>query len=228
MLLYYALITHGPNPEYWPARKKRELRPVRNLMAFHKHKAGDNKFKLEIEYCRCIRNPASLPKLRALLVTAKQHGLSVITDDFRRIFARCQSDYRAQCYVDLEAYGDHFIDLRTARPLGQLEEVTLRQILFHDGPVTFKIKSEKQEKEPTPWGRNQVKEATKASAKVRALKADRKAEQLSEIRAELSEDGKAPTLKEIAEEANARGVTTSRDNHWTASTVQRALKRLQT
>ncbi|SDI40469.1 hypothetical protein [Lutimaribacter saemankumensis] len=228
MRLYYALITHGPNPENWPARKLGELRPVSNLVEFHKQKAAGERFILKVEYCRNIKSQASLPKLNALLETAKRHGAFVTTDDFRRLFSRCDVAYRADLRSHLKAFGDHFVDLRTRKSFSSLSETATRQILFHDGPVTFKIKSEKKRTEPTPWGRNQVKEATKASAEVRARKANKKAEQLSEIRAELTEDRRTPTLKAIADEANVRGLTTSRGNHWTASTVQRALKRLQT
>jgi hypothetical protein len=57
--------------------------------------------------------------------------------------------------------------------------------------------------------------------------ADMKAEELAKLREELSSADHTPTLKQIADEANARGIQTTRGKDWSAASVQRQLKRLE-
>ena len=223
----YALITHGRNSDRMKTSDVQKLRPVRNLLEFKWQSLADKNATFSVEYCRKIKSTSSLPKLIHLLERAKQHGFVVITDDFRRIFSRCEREHRLELCQDLAVFEEHFIDLRTIESLSTMSRDLLNRVVWHEGPVTFTFKSNKPKTEPTPWGRNQVKGATKASAKVRALKADKKAEELGKIRTALTEDGKVPTLKAIADAANARGLKTTRNNDWTVSTVQRALKRLE-
>ena len=75
--------------------------------------------------------------------------------------------------------------------------------------------------------KEQTADATIASRISRANAADEKARELDTIREELNEGHEKPTLKMIADEANKRGLTTTRGGSWSSSTVGRMLKRLE-
>lgn len=215
------------HPRNMSFAERRRVRPIRNLLEFHKQHGKGGKLSLGLDYCRHVKGLSSLPKLKEFLELARQNGVWFVTDDFRRIFARCDRAVRPELYQEIIAYGNYLKDLRTGKSFSLLHETQVKSIVGHEGPVRFIFESDKPKGEPTPRGLDQVKNATKASAEIRGLKANKKAEQLKEVKAALTVEGKSPTLKGIAEEANARGLTTTRGNPWTTSTVQRVLKRLQ-
>lgn len=71
-------------------------------------------------------------------------------------------------------------------------------------------------------------EAAAAFRQVRKAHADKKAQELWALRAEFeATHGTAPNHTELANEANRRGLFTTRDRPWTASTVGRTLRRLE-
>lgn len=105
------------------------------------------------------------------------------------------------------------------------KDFRLKQIVFHQGPVSFRLKEQEEKAAPTVKGRLQTQRATKVSRLVRGKMADQKAEELAALRDELERENQTVTLSAIAEEANTRGIMTTQGNSWSPATVQRALKR---
>lgn len=226
MTAYYIFISHGPNPRLQPTAYLETLRPWKNVMAFHGMFAGEAKREVYYDYARRVEGLSSVPKLRALLEASTERKAGFLTDDFRRIFSRCPLERRNVLHEEICELGDYFIDLRTRKAFNALSrDFRLTQVVFHQGPVNFRLEDRKEKGGPTSKGRLQTKRATKVSGIIRGKMADRKAEELAALRDELERENQAVTLIEIAEEANTRGILTTQGNSWSPATVQRALKR---
>lgn len=195
-------------------------------MAFHGMFAEEAKREVYYDYARRVEGLSSVPKLRALLEASTERKAGFLTDDFRRIFSRCPLERRNVLHDEICELGDYFIDLRTRKAFNALSrDFRLTQVVFHQGPVNFRLEDRKEKGGPTSKGRLQTKRATKVSGIIRGRMADRKAEELAALRDELERENQAVTLIEIAEEANTRGILTTQGNSWSPATVQRALKR---
>ena len=224
---FYALISHGPNPRYRPKEYRKTLAPYKNFETLLAKRNLDTEFEVLFDYSRQVNDLSSLPILKGLLEISAKQGRGFYTDDFRRIFSRCPLDNRITLLNEIRENGQHFKDLRTGRSITEFSDNQARSIVFHEGPVRFQIAGEPEKTEPTAKGRRQTALATAVSRRMRGRVADKKAEELSKLREELSSADHTPTLKEIADEANARGVQTTRGKDWSASSVQRQLKRLE-
>lgn len=226
MTAYYIFISHGPNPRLRQAAYLETLRPWKNVMAYHTRYGRETKREVYYDYARVVRGLSSIPKLRALLEASTERQAGFLTDDFRRIFSRCALEKRNLLHDEICELGDYFIDLRTRKAFNALsKDFRLKQIVFHQGPVSFRLKEQEEKAAPTVKGRLQTQRATKVSRLVRGKMADQKAEELAALRDELERENQAVTLSAIAEEANTRGIMTTQGNSWSPATVQRALKR---
>lgn len=154
------------------------------------------------------------------------HKVRFYTDDFRRIFSKCRLKKRGELHEQIAERGAYFHDLRCGEAYRALGSTLHRQVVYHVGPVHYRIDPPRHTRKPTVEGRLQTERATLISGRARRRQAERKAQGLALIKAELANAAKGPTLQEIAEEANARGFTTTQGNRWSPATVQRALKRI--
>lgn len=227
MPTFYALISHGPNPRYRPQEYRQTLASYKLFELAMERASVDSDFNFLFDYARKVDDLSSLPVLKELLKVSMTQNARFITDDFRRIFARCPLDNRIALLNEIREHGQHFKDLRTRQSITELSDNLVRSIVLHQGPVRFQLPGTNKKTEPTAKGRRQTALATAVSRRARAYMADMKAEELAKLREELSSADHTPTLKQIADEANARGIQTTRGKDWSAASVQRQLKRLE-
>lgn len=227
MPTFYVLISHGPNPRYRPKEYRQTLASYKLFKLAMERSSVDSDFDFWFDYARKVDGLSSLPVLKELLEASKTMDARLITDDFRRIFSRCPLDNRIALLNEIREHGRHFKDLRTRQSITELSDSLVRSIVLHEGPVRFQLPGTNKKTEPTAEGRRQTAPATAVSKRIRGHVADKKAEELAKLREELSSADHTPTLKQIADEANARGIQTTRGKDWSVASVQRQLKRLE-
>ncbi|WP_281841383.1 recombinase family protein [Sinisalibacter aestuarii] len=130
--------------------------------------------------------------------------------------------------AELLAYRDHFGGLRQRGLLSKLTDIELE--LLRNGVIGARYSNRaarQRHRLSEEERRAQTENATHASRIARGNAADKKARELYAVRDVLTEVHEKPTLKMIADEANHRGLTTTRGGPWSSSTVGRTLKRLE-
>lgn len=228
-MLAYILISYGPRPQgslsdaHSGARVQR-----RNLRNFVQSREDVRTHRVVCDYCRKPKNLDSLPQLAKALSEARRAGISVLIDDFRRLFAHvADREQRMLLYDQLKPYGDIFYSIRTQ---GKLSELSEHQLLFHlsaSPPIRYSVEPCPSRQQSLLERRWQTAKAIEESIKVRGERADEKALALAEIFMSLKTADHGPTYQQIAEEANRQGIRTTRGNDWSAATVYRSLKRFE-
>ncbi|MDU8946342.1 recombinase family protein [Ovoidimarina sediminis] len=189
---------------------------------------GPDEFKIGFvsDYARTIRSLASLPKLQAWLdASRKIDGQpKILFEDLRRLFVRCPRESRDTLLQELREHGENIIDLRYPEKLSNFNHSQQMQLLLCGSP---KVASQRQ-KRSSRMGKKQTEAAIRQSAEARSKRAIAQARQLSSLRADMLEKGMSITLREIAEEANNRGLKTARGGTWSPATIKRMLDRAAT
>ncbi|WP_176440348.1 recombinase family protein [Boseongicola aestuarii] len=106
----------------------------------------------------------------------------------------------------------------------------LREFITIDGRIKTEIDPDTRElaelgKAPIKMRRRQTQLARISSAEKRSMAADILARKIARIQSELHQDRKSSTLRSVADEANERGLKTSRGGTWSPPTVKRMLDR---
>jgi len=225
-MLIYILIDYGPKPT-GPIRNciaaKQQIRNFRHVI---NSSEIDISLRIYSDYSRTRSKLSDLPKLEAILKQAKDRGGKVWIDDFRRIFVKCNLGQRVGLFNELRSYAGHFRDLRTNEDIGTLSQVKARNILAVESPLRFSMTKVSRSTMSAEDKRDQTRKATQASQAARAEAAIQKAEELQRLKAELLKQQDGITNADLAREANKRGLETTRRGRWSATTVKRALKRL--
>lgn len=228
MFMYgYVYLSSGAvrtnEPGKYPARQQ-QLENLDHL----KESLGLDEMKIAIEKAPVVEGLSSLPILRNLLQHAASKGTRVVIDDFRRLFLKAPIRCRLPLLKELLKYGTYFSDMcHEGVALSQMKRESLVDIADATSRVDFRLRPKTKRKRSETLLRRQTRAARAQSAANRKVGADRKAEVLERLRAALLKQRAAVTHRELAEEANARGLKTARGNDWSAATVSRALKRLQ-
>ena len=184
------------------------------------------KLLLVHDFAPIIWDLSSLPGLKAGLKLSRNTRKRVIIDDYRRIFTKCPNANKVDLLKELQSFGSALVDLRTGRPIGELTHELSKYILLAEAPIRFQFAPSQRTPRSLNVLRLDTAAANKASAKSRSKAADDLATQLAGLRDEIMNDAPKVTYKQIANAANAQGLTTTRGGLWTASSVHRALKRL--
>lgn len=221
----YALITHGPRPRKELARYPAARQQILNLKHLADRLEGQN-LGVSHDYAREVESLDSLPVLKNLLEQVDGKNARVVIDDYRRIFARCPQHLRSDLFTELEHYGWHFIDLKLTHHLGDLHLVQKVALLSATSPIRFQLEPIPRRQRPLQERRDQTHMASIVSQVVRTKNADKKAHELAELKKRLKKSGQPITARAIAEQANLESLETTRGNEWTASSVARALKRI--
>jgi hypothetical protein len=210
------------NPLLYPARRDQ----LENLK-FASEALGESAPKVLTEKQPKILNLDSLPKLNAALRHASRAQDRVVIDDFRRIFRKVPLRQRKPMMESLMGLGRAFWELRgEGRAFGSLKLPDLEELLDTMGPVSFRIQPRQPKRRDEGELRSQTANARAASISSRSSAADRIAQKLAEVKADLLKNSEGATLTAIADEANQRGITTTRGKRWSAATVKRALDRV--
>ncbi|MBV0912504.1 hypothetical protein [Anianabacter salinae] len=229
-LLGYVMVSYGARPRSVPELQKLPgaAGQLRALRAFKEYSASGSDMHLTFDYARRISGLSDLPNLHKTLnelVQADDPGRLHMS--IQHILAR--STNRELMVAELAPFASRITDVRYG---WKGEILSLRpDFLIHDVWALRRTpRFEKKAKNgPSEAGREQTRNATASSARSRAIDANRLAEQLSGIAKTIEPKPRRdrPTAQQIADEANARGLRTSRGNPWNAAAVHRALKRLE-
>lgn len=226
-MIFYVLLTHGAKPTGSAEKHPAARAQIANFKAFRAEKDHPVE-SLIADYQRKVTGLASLPKLSFALDIALKGGQGIIVmDNIARLFAACDDKHRRDLLNEMLCYKDHLLGLSQGGLLSQLSETRLA--LLASGRETTRYtygRTRRRSSLSKAERQMQTADATRASGIARRQAADEKARQLDAIRSELAHKHENPTLKMIAEEANSRGIMTTRGGIWTSSTVGRSLNRL--
>lgn len=170
----------------------------------------------------------SLPKLRHYLVRAAKTGQSFFIDDLRRVFYACPIDKRRELLRELAPYLELIHEIsREGELAASRNDAGLRALVNVDRPVRYRAEPKERPQRSATTRKKQTARARRVSARSRKAQADRKAAQLQALKAKMLETREQVTNKALAEEANERGLKTTRGNEWSQATVKRTLDRLK-
>ncbi|WP_407668433.1 recombinase family protein [Nioella nitratireducens] len=223
--LGYVLITHGKKPDgdlQNCAAAKRQLCGLREVSSQMKARMA-----IVHDYARSVRRLDGLPTLLAKLEwIARNEAGALFVDDFAWLLKRPSPENRQGFLEDLLRYGDYLRDRRfCGRALSRLSNEELTGCVARDMmPLSYAMNGRDQQR---PNGLAQTAPATTASARSRRHRSLDAENRLTQIRNELRDGDKDPTLQQIADEANARGLRTQRGAPWSRQTVHKYLTGLK-
>lgn len=221
----YILLTHGPRHGI-----KLADHPAAQAQGRHIRRLSPPNVKITWrgDYARRAGGLEDLPVLKHLLdgLAEPGHRDLLVISDVARLFKHMTLEKRRDLRAALERHGASIYDASRGCLLKNMSPDLLTLLQFHglaDQSVRHPIRGAKRRTDP-----GRTAEASTKSREMRGLQADQKAEALQAIRAEMTAlHGAEPTLTAVANEANRRGLFTTRNRPWTASTVGRTLRRLQ-
>lgn len=228
-MIYYVLLTHGAKPTGKIGNHPAARQQIANLRAYlDALPVGTTPRPVLYDYARKITGLSSTPTLLSALEQISTAGQgAVLMDNIGRLFAACDKDHRKDLMTELLVYGDQFLGLQQRERLSKLPEFYLDLLRLGVIGAQFTISGTRPRSRLSKSERKlQTADATLASRIARGQAADEKARHLDTIRSELARKHETPTFRMIAEEANSRGITTTRGGTWSSSTVGRSLGRL--
>jgi len=224
-MIPYILVSKRPVPVGSLAGHPGARQQLRNFGHIFERKGVSNPPGYIFDYAEEISKLADLPKLEEFLKLAISRDSKVYIDDFRRLFSRCKPANTMQFYEELREYGSHFRDFRTNKVLSEVSQVKMIQILASEKPITFALAKPSKRRRTKIARKKQTKKATAASLIKRTAKADKKAEEIINLKEIMQLNGEPTTVASVTKAANNQGMTTSRGNTWSSTGISRALKR---
>jgi hypothetical protein len=228
-MIFYVLLTHGAKPRGKINNHPAARAQLANLSAYWESVCRDGQSPdVVYDYQRKITGLSSLPNLSLLLEKMKAAGQGVVLmDNVARLISACHDEYQPSLVNELIDHGNHIAGLRQGGSLSGMNEFYLTMLATGQQTPRYTFGDKRPRKNMSERDRrHQTFKATLVSRKARGGAADKKARELDAIREDLTRTHEKPTLKMIAEEANTRGLTTTRGGSWSSSTVGRTLKRL--
>lgn len=222
----YVLLTHGAKPKGGIAGHPAAKQQLENFHFLAKKAGKPDAFAWQYDHSRKFLRLNDLPKLKRSLEIAKELGVNVLIDDFRRLTANCQNGNSLNLFFELREYKGHFSDIRTGRDIGDFHETQIVILCSATSPIKYVYAPTPRKPRSERELRHQTFAASLASRKARAEAADAKAHELMNIRDQLQASNERVSYRDIAEAANARGLITTHGNPWSAQSVSRVLKRL--
>lgn len=217
-MIFYVLLTHGPKPSgsicTHPAAKA-QLKFIKRAVSSH----PDMKVDVTFDYVRRIDRFDSLPNLKQVLVAVSDvDGVKVRVDDLSRIFRITDLNARQDLLAILQEFGTSLYSIKHNKTLADFSTDQIHNLVLHP------------EKSKLPAQQNRNGDTTKARASSLRSRTGRSllvAHQLQNIKNELMDSEGRATLQMVADEANTRGMTTTRGSEWTPQNVARMLKLLE-
>lgn len=217
-MIFYILLTHGVRP----SRNLREHPAAKSQIRFFKKVISKHSVanpRSVVDYARKANTMSALPNLsNALQILKKTNEGRILIDDMHRLFKIADFNYRESLLEELQEFGAHFHSIKHKCLLSDFSPEA-RRTLVHYPQVS---------KHPASQLRHQDTVAARSSsAETRSRNALLRARPLGMLREELIAAHGGATLKEIANEASARGLKTSSGKEWTPQNVARALELLK-
>lgn len=217
-MIFYVLLSYGNRPagsiRAHPAAKA-QLAFVNRLVS----RNPEIKVDLQFDYTRRVKGLRSLPTLERVLTKVKPiDGIKVRIDNLSRLFRIAEMSDREQLLADLRAFDSKLISLKHGKTLSEFSANEIHNLILH------------AEKSTLPAQRHRGGDTGSARASSLVSRKDssvRLAKQLESIKDELIDIRHRATLRMVADEANARGMRTTRGGKWTPQNVDRMLKSVE-
>ncbi len=172
-----------------------------------------------IDSARRINGLASLPKLNnALTSLSNMDGFKIRFLDLSRLFSYTDLNKREAFLQELNEYAAHIFSVRHKKALSDFSADEIYDLILH--PEKSKLPS----KQGQPRDTKKARSSSMISRTGRAISTARKFYSMKEEL--VSSEGRA-TLQMVADQANVRGMRTSRGKKWTAPNVGRMLDLLE-
>lgn len=217
-MIFYVLLTCGPRPSgsiHTHPAAKAQLRFIKKAVSSH----PSIKASINSDYARRIDHLDSLPNLKKVLMgVSGSDGVKVRVDDLSRIFRVTKSSVRQKLLADLQEFGTSLYSIKHKKALAEFSPDQIRDLLIHP---------EKSKLPARPERSRDTSKARRSSSISRSCKSQSVAKQLKSIKNEIEERRGRVTLQMVADEANARSVSTTRGNDWSPQNVARMLKSLE-
>ncbi len=223
----YILLSHGPRHGI-----KLDHHPAAQVQGRH-IKAFPPKGTRLIwcsDYARRARGLEDLPVLKRTLGRLGDPGMptSLLVSDLSLLFKHATPEGRLALADALHKQAERVIDVSRQAPLDAMPPAMVRAIIQHGALRDTQSNPPPRRQRPRLATSDHTAKAAAASRRARSAQADSRAQELQELRAEIAAtNGIAPNHTALASEANRRGLLTTRNKPWTASTVGRTLRRLQ-
>ncbi|WP_162561801.1 hypothetical protein [Limimaricola hongkongensis] len=182
------------------------------------------------DYARRARGLEDLPVLKRTLEHLGSPGMptSLLVSDLSLLFKHATPEGRLTLADALHEHAERIIDVSRQALLSAMPPAMVRAIIQHGALRDTQSNPVPRRSRPHLATSDHTAEAAAASRRARSAQADGKARELQELRAKIAAtNGIAPNHTALASEANRRGLLTTRNKPWTASTVGRTLRRLQ-
>lgn len=220
----YLILTHGPRKSASLSAHPAARQQVANLKHYFQQRSVQ--IVWHHDYARKHETLADLPRLEELLgQLAETEKGALVMDDLGRLFRNVPQDRRVGFLEELQSAGARIFGLRQGTELGKLSRDKLLLLLAGGGSQPYVLERPPRRARSKQELHEQTEMAHLASQVARKKQADAFAVKIAALRDEISGDQQTPTLREIAEAGNARGVNSTRGNKLTPATVSRALKR---
>lgn len=226
IMLGYIFIRSGAistgQPEHYLAR----LSQIERLRAASVAK-GMTYSMVQVEKVPIVTSVKSLPILSAMILRASKSQDQIIMDDFRRLLVACPIAERLALIKELYACGRVLWELREGgRSLASFSQDDLSELYGAPTRLNASFSNSASVTRSAKSLKLQTQNARAVSQRTRIQTTDRLARKVKDLANSMKVSGIKPTLSEIANEATRLGMTNSRGNPWTPSSVHRALRRV--
>jgi hypothetical protein len=228
-MIGYVFLSSGAmrtsSPERYPARQDQ----IENVsLAMEAVGGSPEEMTIVIEKSPQITGLRSLPKLARCLAAELKGDKQVFIDDMRRVFYSCPIAHRRTLFEEIWPFAPIIFEVaRSGSALSTRTKSEMIALLLVDRPVRYRAVPKERLQLSESARKRQTRIARYQSARSRAATADRKATQLNALKSEMLATQAQVTNKALADEANERGLKTTRGNDWTPATVKRTLDRLR-
>lgn len=217
-MIFYVLLTYGIRPtgaiKSHPAAKA-QLALINRLVSLD----PQIKPKVVFDYARSVEGLRSLPQLAYVLARLQGFdGPKVRLDDLSRLFRIAEMRDRERLLKELQVYGSILFSLKHRKTLSEFSTNEIHNLILH----AEKSKSPAQQQRA-----GDTANARAASINSRKSRSIAVARQLQALKNELLQREVPAVNQNVADEANARGIRTTRGGKWTAQNVDRMLKSLE-
>ena len=222
---FYLIATYGKKPTANITRCPAVSIQIANMRRFSPHDDLRRDYFMG-DYARKINRLDDLPILKATLDKSMKGKVGVlIVDDICRIFRICSFLSRADLFEELRLYGDCLISLRQKLKLSEFSADQSRDVVLNAeksrygqfGGARKRLASQVERADAT-------EEARIASIASRQSAAIKRGRQIIELEDQMKAAGQPHSSADLATEANARGLRTSRDLPWTARSVRDVIR----
>ncbi|WP_170333259.1 hypothetical protein [Ruegeria arenilitoris] len=217
-MIFYVLLTYGNRPtgpiKSHPAAKAQ-------LALIDRIASLNPRIKAEVvfDYARSVEGLHSLPRLEKVLASLNDvDGVKVRLDDLSRLFRIAKMGDRERLLEELQVFGSSLYSVKHKKTLSNFSTGEIHNLILHAEKSNLPAQQERA---------GDTANARAASLNSRKGKSIAVAKQLQAVKNELLRREVSAVNQNVADEANARGIRTTRGGKWTAQNVDRMLKSLE-